>query len=83
MRPDCMTEAEYALWQAANAEGRRPVRAPCTDCPASWAAEMLDVGRCNRIQTRGRPRTANHSEARRLAWAEKSRAYRARQRAAA
>lgn len=56
----CMEPAEWVEWVALNpALTRLSDRAerPCADCPASYAAEMRAVGRCN-----GYPRGVDMSE---------------------
>ena len=50
MKPACMDDAEYALWEAGNqmltSASERAGR-PCRDCPASFALEMRALSRCD------------------------------------
>lgn len=46
--PLCMTADDYADWRVFNGRtASQRVPLPCSDCPASYAAEMLAEGRCN------------------------------------
>lgn len=47
LRPDCMDEREFALWDAANRYTSHPAKKPCADCPAAFSEEMRAEGRCN------------------------------------
>ena len=50
IEPACMSEAEVALWQEADARlhtVQDHAERPCVDCPVGWAALMRREGRCN------------------------------------
>lgn len=80
IRP-CMTQDEYALWEAANLTVGISASSPCIDCPLAFAESMRLVDRCN-----GEPGSSLRSsvtDLRRTQWREAGRRRRERLRAAA
>lgn len=61
---DCMEPDEWALWVAENPRNVQGGMAdrPCRDCPASFAAEMRAIGRCNGTPTGHEGEPAEHEE---------------------
>ena len=51
MKPACMDDAEYVLWDAANqtVTGTGRARRPCSDCPLSFYQEMSRIGCCDGV----------------------------------
>lgn len=50
--PDCMSAEDYADWQRHNdrlQNSKSRAERPCEDCPASFASEMLSLGKCNGV----------------------------------
>lgn len=79
MKRPCMTDAEYAEWMEAAREVAGGSMDPCSDCTLAFHAIAKLRGSCDskpRLGTGGRTATA------RGRWAEASRRYRARKRAA-
>jgi len=71
----CMTDAEWAAWDAANRmlTGRRKAGRPCLDCPLPFAETMRAVYRCNGTPGRSSGFMGNAQERRRTQWRESKR----------
>jgi hypothetical protein len=56
VKPACMTDDEYAIWQAANlaVRGMDKAESPCRDCLPLFHADMTDGGMCDGIPGRRR-----------------------------
>lgn len=67
-RPGCMSDDEWALWSAGQAQIRWPslrVHTPCFDCVAPFFREMRLAGRCDGFPGQ---RSAEADTPQRMAW---------------
>ena len=89
MKPACMDEKEWLIWQDANERLLQMFRAasPCRDCTPLFHADMVAGGQCDGVPLAGdraaaKPGRKFTSEtARRTYWTEHRRASRVRMRA--
>ena len=86
MKPACMDDAEYAIWQEANARlnGIARAESPCRDCVPLFHADMVAGGQCDGVPLAGDRAAAKPGRKfatetdRRTYWTEHRRASRAR-----